>query len=133
MSEEKPSAEIIQGPWKKRSSGPTKEELIIVDQLAITDEIVNECSMAYLEILAKNGIDIGDKDFMRHITVLTEVFKSGILSTFGLKHVVQPMVDIISCVENDPDGTPHFSVDLNDVDDMVKSYYTVMEDDNDIS
>mgnify|MGYP003685172135 CR=1 FL=1 len=133
MSEEKPSAEIIQGPWKRKSSGPTKEELIIVDQLAITDEIVNECSMAYLEILAKNGIDIGDKDFMRHITVLTEVFKSGILSTFGLKHVVQPMVDIISCVENDPDGTPHFSVDLNDVDDMVKSYYTVMEDDNDIS
>ena len=133
MSEEKPSATIIKGPWKKRSSGPTKEELIIVDQLAMTDEIVNECSMAYLEILAKNGIDIGDKDFMRHITVLTEVFKSGILSTFGLKHVVQPMVDIISCVENDPDGTPHFSVDLNDVDDMVKSYYTVMEDDNDIS
>ena len=133
MREEKPSAEIIQGPWKRKSSGPTKEELIIVDQLAITDEIVNECSMAYLEILAKNGIDIGDKDFMRHITVLTEVFKSGILSTFGLKHVVQPMVDIISCVENDPDGTPHFSVDLNDVDDMVKSYYTVMEDDNDIS
>ena len=133
MSEEKPSAEIIQGPWKKRSSGPTKEELIIVDQLAMTDEIVNECSMAYLELLAKNGVDIGDKDFMRHITVLTEVFKSGILATFGLKHVVQPMVDIISCVENDPDGTPHFSVDLNDVDDMVKSYYTIMEDDNDIS
>ena len=133
MSEEKPSAEIIQGPWKRKSSGPTKEELIIVDQLAMTDEIVNECSMAYLELLAKNGVDIGDKDFMRHITVLTEVFKSGILSTFGLKHVVQPMVDIISCVENDPDGTPHFSVDLNDVDDMVKSYYTVMEDDNDIS
>jgi hypothetical protein len=133
MSEEKPSAEIIQGPWKRKSSGPTKEELIIVDQLAITDEIVNECSMAYLEILAKNGIDIGDKDFMRHITVLTEVFKSGILSTFGLKHVVQPMVDIISCVENDPDGTPHFSVDLNDVDDMVTSYYTVMDGEDDIS
>ena len=133
MSEEKPSAEIIQGPWKRKSSGPTKEELIIVDQLAITDEIVNECSMAYLEILAKNGIDIGDKDFMRHITVLTEVFKSGILSTFGLKHVVQPMVDIISCIENDPDGTPHFSVDLNDVDDMVTSYYTVMDGEDDIS
>ena len=133
MSEEKPSAEIIQGPWKKRSSGPTKEELIIVDQLAMTDEIVNECSMAYLELLAKNGVDIGDKDFMRHITVLTEVFKSGILATFGLKHAMQPMVDIISQIENDPDGTPHFSVDLNDVDDMVKSYYTVMEDDNDIS
>ena len=133
MSEEKPSAEIIQGPWKKRSSGPTKEELIIVDQLAMTDEIVNECSMAYLELLAKNGIDIADKDFMRHITVLTEVFKSAILTTFGLKHPIQPMVDIISCIENDPDGTPHFSVDLNDVDDMVTSYYTVMEDGDDIS
>ena len=133
MSEEKPSAEIIQGPWKKRSSGPTKEELIIVDQLAMTDEIVNECSMAYLELLAKNGVDIGDKDFMRHITVLTEVFKSGILATFGLKHAVQPMVDIISQIENDPDGTPHFSVDFNDVDDVVTSYYKIMEDDNDIS
>ena len=75
MSEEKPSATIIKGPWKKRSSGPTKEELIIVDQLAMTDEIVNECSMAYLELLAKNGVDIGDRDFMRHITVLTEVIK----------------------------------------------------------
>ena len=133
MSEEKPSAEIIQGPWKKRSSGPTKEELIIVDQLAMTDEIVNECSMAYLELLAKNGVDIGDKDFMRHITVLTEVFKSGILATFGLKHAMQPMVDIISQIENDPDGTPHFSVDLNDVDDMVTSYYTVMDGEDDIS
>ena len=133
MSEEKPSATIIKGPWKKRSSGPTEEELIIVDQLAMTDEIVNECSMAYLELLAKNGVDIGDRRIMRHITVLTEIFKSGILSTFGLKHAMQPMVDIISQIENDPDGTPHFSVDLNDVDDMVKSYYTVMEDDNDIS
>ena len=133
MSEEKPSAEIIQGPWKKRSSGPTKEELIIVDQLAMTDEIVNECSMAYLELLAKNGVDIGDKDFMRHITVLTEVFKSGILATFGLKHAVQPMVDIISQIENDPDGTPHFSVDFNDVDDLVTSYYKVMEGGDDIS
>ena len=133
MSEEKPSATIIKGPWKKRSSGPTKEELIIVDQLAMTDEIVNECSMAYLELLAKNGVDIGDKDFMRHITVLTEVFKSGILATFGLKHAMQPMVDIISHMENDPDGTPHFSVDLNDVDDMVTSYYTVMDGEDDIS
>ena len=133
MSEEKPSAEIIQGPWKKRSSGPTKEELIIVDQLAMTDEIVNECSMAYLELLAKNGIDIADKDFMRHISVLTEVFKSAILTTFGLKHPIQPMVDIISCIENDPDGTPHFSVDFNDVDDVVTSYFKIMEDDNDIS
>ena len=133
MSEEKPSAEIIQGPWKKRSSGPTKEELIIVDQLAMTDEIVNECSMAYLELLAKNGVDIGDKDFMRHITVLTEVFKSGILATFGLKHAVQPMVDIISQIENDPDGTPHFSVDYNDVDDLVTSYYKVMEGGDDTS
>ena len=133
MSEEKPSATIIKGPWKKRSSGPTKEELIIVDQLAMTDEIVNECSMAYLELLAKNGVDIGDKDFMRHITVLTEVFKSGILATFGLKHAMQPMVDIVSHMENDPDGTPHFSVDLNDVDDVVTSYYTVMEGGDDIS
>ena len=133
MSEEKPSATIIKGPWKKRSSGPTKEELIIVDQLAMTDEIVNECSMAYLELLAKNGVDIGDKDFMRHITVLTEVFKSGILATFGLKHAMQPMVDIVSHMENDPDGTPHFSVDLNDVDDMVTSYYTVMDGEDDIS
>ena len=133
MSEEKPSAEIIQGPWKKRSSGPTKEELIIVDQLAMTDEIVNECSMAYLELLAKNGVDIGDRDFMRRITVLTEVFKSGILATFGLKHAMQPMVDIVSNIENDPDGTPHFSVDFNDVDDLVTSYYKVMEGGDDIS
>ena len=133
MSEEKPSATIIKGPWKKRSSGPTKEELIIVDQLAMTDEIVSECSMAYLELLAKNGVDIGDKDFMRHITVLTEVFKSGILATFGLKHAVQPMVDIISQIENDPDGTPHFSVDYNDVDDLVTSYYKVMEGGDDTS
>ena len=133
MSEEKPSATIIKGPWKKRSSGPTKEELIIVDQLAMTDEIVNECSMAYLELLAKNGVDIGDKDFMRHITVLTEVFKSGILATFGLKHAVQPMVDIITQIENDPDGTPHFSVDYNDVDDLVTSYYKVMEGGDDTS
>ena len=133
MSEEKPSATIIKGPWIKRSSGPTKEELIIVDQLAMSDEIVNECSMAYLELLAKNGVDIGDKDFMRHITVLTEVFKSGILATFGLKHAVQPMVDIISQIENDPDGTPHFSVDYNDVDDLVTSYYKVMEGGDDIS
>ena len=133
MTDKKPSATIIKGPWKKRSSGPTKEELIIVDQLAMTDEIVNECSMAYLELLAKNGVDIGDKDFMRHITVLTEVFKSGILATFGLKHAMQPMVDIISHMENDPDGTPHFSVDFNDVDDVVTSYYKIMEDDNDIS
>ena len=89
--------------------------------------------MAYLELLAKNGVDIGDKDFMRHITVLTEVFKSGILATFGLKHAVQPMVDIISQIENDPDGTPHFSVDYNDVDDLVTSYYKVMEGGDDIS
>ena len=53
MSEEKPSATIIKGPWKKRSKGPTEEELIIVDQLAMTDEIVNECSMAYLELLIR--------------------------------------------------------------------------------
>ena len=64
---------------------------------------------------------------------MTEVFKSAILTTFGLKHPIQPMVDISSCIENDPDGTPHFSVDLNDVDDVVKSYYIVMEDVNDIS
>ena len=36
-------------------------------------------------------------------------------------------------MENDPDGTPHFSVDFNDVDDVVTSYYKIMEDDNDTS
>ena len=43
------------------------------------------------------------------------------------------MVDIISQLENDPDGTPHFSVDFNDVDDLVTSYYKVMEGGDDIS
>jgi hypothetical protein len=127
------TADIIKGPWKRRSKGPTEEELLITDQLVLTDEIVNECSLAYFKILAENGIDIADKDFMRHITVLTELFKSGILKTFDISHEMQSLVEIISNIENDPDGTPHFSVDLHDVDDLVSSYYTVMDGEDDIS
>ena len=37
MNEEKPSAEIIKGPWKKTINTPTEDQLMKAEQLAFCD------------------------------------------------------------------------------------------------
>jgi hypothetical protein len=133
MNEEKTSAEIIKGPWKKTINTPTEDQLIKAEQLAFCDEISHSCLMAVITILVENGIDATEKSFIKDITFIQETIKSSILKTNNIHHPLQVLVDMTTDLSIDPDNTPFCELDEHTIDDMIASYNAVMEPDDDLS
>jgi|TARA_B110000285_G_scaffold52989_1_gene60276 hypothetical protein len=133
MDEEKVSAEIIKGPWKKTINTPTEDQLMKAEQLAFCDEIANSCLMAVLTILVENGVDASEKSFIKNITFMTETITASILKSNNMYHPLQVIMDMTTSIEIDPDNSPNCEIDYDTIDDMIASYNSAMEPSDDIS
>ena len=133
MNEEIPSADIIQGPWRRTINTPTEDQIVMAEQLAFCDEITSTCLMSILSILVENGIDTSEKSFIKDITFMQETIKSSILKTNGVHHPLQVVMDMTTDLLIDPDNTPFCELDEHTIDDMIASYNAVMEPDDDLS
>jgi hypothetical protein len=135
MIETPPSAEIIRGPWKQTTNTPTKDQIIKAKELVFCDEIAHTCVIGILETLVENGVDTNDISFIRDITFVGESIKATILSTHGLKHPIQELIEYTTGFEVDPDkDDSQLDCQINHkaITDMINSYTNIMEPPDDI-
>ena len=130
MTEKTPSAEIIKGPWKQTTNTPTKAQISKAKDLVFCEEISHICLLGILETLVENGIDTNDISFIRDITFVGESIKATILSTHGLKHPIQELIEYTTGFEIDPDkDDSQLDCQINHkaITDMINSYTNIME------
>jgi len=140
MVETPPSAEIIKGPWKQTANTPSKIEIDEANehakQLVFCDEVSHACVLTILETLVQNGVDTDDSSFIRDITFVGESIKATILSTFGLQHPIQELIEYTTSFEIDPnkeEAELDCQINSEAINYMLTSYTNMMDPNNDPS
>lgn len=133
--EKKLSAKIIKGPWRRTINTPTEDQIVKAEQLAYCDEISHICLMSILSILVENGIDTGEKSFIKNITFITETIKASIFKTNDISHPLQILMDMTTDISTDPDNSINCKLNDTVIISMIEKQRgkALMEDDDDIS
>ena len=125
----KESAQIIQGPWKKREQKnheyfPT----LILDEVAIeieeamrfSDVLAEECLLQMIQTFIENKIDVSEKSFIRDCGYLIEVIKAIIYRDNDLYHPIQRMIELCTDLTIDPDNSVHSELNMDKVIDIIE-------------
>ena len=133
--EKKSSAKIIKGPWRRTINTPTEDQIVKAEQLAYCDEISHICLMSILSILVENGIDTGEKSFIKNITFITETIKASIFKTNDISHPLQILMDMTTDISTDSDNSINCKLNDTVIISMIEKQRgkALMEDDDDIS
>ena len=112
-NEKKESAQIIQGPWKKRKQKKLDEALEIREAMRFSDDLAEECLFEIVRTLSENEIDVSEKSFIRDCGYLIEVIKATIYRDSNLCHPMQRMIELCTDLTIDPDNSVHSELDMD--------------------
>ena len=91
---EKPSAQIIKGPWKKRKVKiPNEAEKRLREEIEFAEDIIEQIVIDTIHTLSDNGYDVQGTEFICDMAFITESLRSTIYKEVGLKH---PLNDVMS-------------------------------------
>ena len=120
-NEKKESAQIIQGPWKKRKQKNLEAALEIREAMRFSEELAEECMLQMIQTFAENEIDISEKSFIRDCGYLIEVVKATIYRDNDLCHPMQRMIELCTDLTIDPDNSVHSELDMDKLIDIIEN------------
>ena len=120
-NEKKESAQIIQGPWKKRKQKKLDEALEIREAMRFSDDLAEECLFEIVRTLSENEIDVSEKSFIRDCGYLIEVIKATIYRDSNLCHPMQRMIELCTDLTIDPDNSVHSELDMDKLIDIIEN------------
>ena len=123
MTDEIPSAEIIQGPWKKGRKVviPDNNADKILEDITFANELNDQCMIQYIHTLQENGVGIEEESFLRDMSFIIEVSKATIYKSMGMKHPLNILMDGLTESNDSPAGA--------DVDfETLGKLYNMIED-----
>ena len=120
MSEEneKPSAEIIQGPWPKtrrKVKLPDKDVVLMQENLAFADHLTEQLMIQMIHTIGENGYNVTEKSFIGSMGFIIESVKASLYIEMGLKHPLSRMMDILTAISDDEDH-PITEVKIDDIE-----------------
>ena len=90
---EKPSAQIIKGPWKKRKvKVPNEAEKRLREEIEFAEDINEQLMVDIIHTLNENGYDVQSTDFVSDMAFVSESLRALLYRQVGLKH---PLGDIM--------------------------------------
>ena len=120
-NEKRESAQIIQGPWKKRKQKNLEAALEIREAMRFSEELAEECMLQMIQTFAENEIDISEKSFIRDCGYLIEVVKATIYRDSDLCHPMQRMIELCTYLTIDPDNSIHSELDMDKLIDIIEN------------
>ena len=120
-NEKRESAQIIQGPWKKRKQKNLEAALEIREAMRFSDDLAEECLFEIVRTLSENEIDVSEKSFIRDCGYLIEVIKATIYRDSNLCHPMQRMIELCTDLTIDPDNTVHSELDMDKLIDIIEN------------
>jgi hypothetical protein len=99
---------VIKGPWPVKSGREVKLpdlDIIAVQQdMQFAGELTQSLMVQMIHTMGENGIDVGEKEFIRDMAMIIEMVKGSIYRDMGLDHpthmFMEEYVDIIINEDN---------------------------------
>ena len=133
MNEEKPSANIIQGPWKKgrKVVVPDPDETAkIQEDIMFASELSEEIVVNVVHALSENGIDISNKGFIKNLGFLVETLKATIYKELHLSHELNFLIDKMTHLTENENKQLESSLRLEILEKLIES---LDNDDDEVS
>ena len=127
---EKPSAEIIQGPWgktKRKVKLPDKDVVAMQENLAFADDLTETLMVQLIHTLHENGFDVNGTTFVKNMGFVIESVKASIYKEMSLNHPMNRIMDILSTITIEADENTLVGLDMNKLNDMADA----MQEDDD--
>jgi|TARA_R110000787_G_scaffold266142_1_gene372217 hypothetical protein len=114
---ESPSAEnVIKGPWKARGKKevviPDVDVIALQENIMFADDLTESCLVQMIHTMGENGIDIGEKEFVRDIGFVIESVKSTIYRDMGVGHPMNKIMEMLTKINVDEKNSMNSQVDL---------------------
>ena len=127
---EKPSAEIIQGPWgksKRKVKLPDTNTIKVQENLAFADDLTETLMVQLIHTLHENGFDVNGTTFVKNMGFVIESVKASIYKEMSLNHPMNRIMDILSTITVEEDENTLVGLDMNKLNDMADA----MQEDDD--
>jgi|TARA_B100001758_G_C18275598_1_gene538751 hypothetical protein len=129
---EKPTAEVIQGPWpktKRKVKVPDVDLIQLQENIAFADHLTESLMVQMIHTIGENGYNINGKKFIGNMAFIIETVKASLYDELGLDH---PMTTIMKAVtkvsiNKKDDDLIDTEVDLDEIEYLAQ----VLEDDED--
>ena len=115
---ENPSAEnVIKGPWKLKAKKevvvPDLDVIALQENIMFADDLTESCLVQMIHTMGENGVEIGDKEFVRDIGFVIEAVKSTIYRDMGLVHPMSRVMEMLTKINVDEKNSMNSQVDLD--------------------
>ena len=115
---ESPSAQnVIKGPWKLKGKKevvvPDLDVIALQENIMFADDLTESCLVQMIRTMGENGVEIGDKEFVRDIGFVIEAVKSTIYRDMGLVHPMSRVMEMLTKINVDEKNSMNSQVDLD--------------------
>ena len=115
---ESPSAQnVIKGPWKLKGKKevvvPDLDVIALQENIMFADDLTESCLVQMIHTMGENGVEIGDKEFVRDIGFVIEAVKSTIYRDMGLVHPMSRVMEMLTKINVDEKNSMNSQVDLD--------------------
>jgi len=97
VDDKKQWSNVIIGPWDSKRApkdGKTRDQ-VIQEEMDAIDGISEKAMVSLIQILKENDIDIGSKNFYRHVGFMNETLKALLFRELGYVHPLSDLVNHI--------------------------------------
>lgn len=119
---EKPSAQIIKGPWKKRSQvkKASPEEQRLREEVEFAEDLISQITNDIVYSLNDNGYDVNANDSICDMAFVIEAVRTLIYREIGLKHPLSGVMTELIVGEVDESNRVSTRLDVDKTVALVK-------------
>ena len=118
----KENANVIKGPWKKKSKReivvPDVDVIALQENLMFADDLTESLLVQMIHTMGENGVDISAKSFIKDISFVVEAVKGSVYRDMGLFHPMSGIMETLTEVTTDEQDTPQGKVNLELIEKM---------------
>ena len=108
---------MIKGPWKLKGKKevvvPDLDVIALQENIMFADDLTESCLVQMIHTMGENGVDIGDKEFVRDIGFVIETVKGTIYRDMGLVHPMNRVMEMLTKINVDEKNSMNSQVDMD--------------------
>ena len=126
---------VVKGPWSVKSARKVKLpdlDIIAVQQdMQFAGELTQSLMVQMIHTMGENGIDVGEKAFIRDMAMIIEMVKGSIYRDMGLDHPTHMFMEEYVDIIINEDNTFETEVDFDTIIKLADMLDDEEDDDDD--
>ena len=126
-----PPENVIKGPWSVKSGRevkiPDTDVLEMQQDMQFAEELTRSLMVQMIHTMSENGIDVGEKAFIRDMAMVISMVNGSIYRDMGMTHITQKFMEEYVDIHDDDGGSYETEVDFETIVELAN----LIEDDDD--